>query len=142
NLPPAWEPRVGGQALTPRRLIQAMREEVSAAAKAGVGWRSVVDSMRPKTGLIWASWPDRERRRFLRHARPYWEVHRHRMAPENAKTIAELCGSGRLRIEAGRIVGVREGRSSIEVSVVRRGAGAARKFDVGLVVNCTGPEMD
>jgi len=142
RLPAAWESRALAPALSPRHLIRAMREEVRAAAEAGVGWRSVVDSIRPKSGPIWASWPERERRRFLRHARPYWEVHRHRMAPENAKTIAELCGSGRLRIEAGRIVGVREGRSSIEVSVVRRGAGAARKFDVGLVVNCTGPEMD
>jgi uncharacterized NAD(P)/FAD-binding protein YdhS len=141
KLPPAWEPRVGGPAMTPRHLVRAMREEVSAAAKAGVGWRSVVDSIRPRTGQIWASWPERERRRFLRHARPYWEVHRHRMAPENAKTIAALRRSGQLRVEAGRIVGVREGRSSIEVRVMRRGSAALQTFDVSRVVNCTGPEM-
>jgi len=142
NLPPAWESRAGGPGLSPRRLIRALREEVRAAAKAGVGWRSVVDSIRPRTGLIWGSWPDRERRRFLRHARPYWEVHRHRMAPENAKTIDALRRSGQLRIEAGRVVGVREGRSSIQVRVLRRGSAAPQEFDVGRVVNCSGPAME
>ena len=54
--------------------IEMTREDYCAAL--------ALDSIRPKSGPIWASWPERERRRFLRHARPYWEVHRHRMAPE------------------------------------------------------------
>ena len=70
--------------------MRAMREETNAARTQGLEWRSVVDSLRPRTGSIWSSWPDRERRRFMRHARPYWEIHRHRMAPEVEARIVSL----------------------------------------------------
>ena len=122
-------------------MLRAMREEVPAAAAEGAGWRSVVDSIRPRTRSIWASWPDEERRRFLRHARPYWEVHRHRMAPENARTIDALLEAGRLRIVAGRIAGVSETTSAIEVRVAPRGR-QPEILTAARVVNCTGPGMD
>jgi uncharacterized NAD(P)/FAD-binding protein YdhS len=44
-------------------------------------------------------------RRALRHARPWWDVHRHRLAPPVARRIAEMEQAGRLRFVAGRIVG-------------------------------------
>jgi hypothetical protein len=31
-------------------------------------WRGVVDSIRAQSSAMWSSWPDEERRRFLRHA--------------------------------------------------------------------------
>ena len=123
-------------------MLRAMREEVPAAAAEGAGWRSVVDSIRPKTRSIWASWPDGERRRFLRHARPYWEVHRHRMAPENARTIDALLEAGRLQVLAGRVAGVSETGSAIEVRVAPRGKASPKILTAARVVNCTGPGMD
>jgi uncharacterized NAD(P)/FAD-binding protein YdhS len=142
DLLPAWASRVGERTSGPLDLIRAMREDVRAAAAEGVGWRSVVDSIRPKTRSIWASWSDEERRRFLRHARPYWEVHRHRMAPENAKTIDALLKAGRLQIVAGRVAGVKETGSAIEVRVARRGSEPPETLTAARVVNCTGPGMD
>ncbi|HMI32355.1 MAG TPA: FAD/NAD(P)-binding protein [Candidatus Limnocylindrales bacterium] len=142
DLSPAWTSRVGGRTGGPRAILGAMREEVPVAAAEGVGWRSVVDSIRPKTRSIWGSWPDEERRRFLRHARPYWEVHRHRMAPENARTIDALLRAGRLEIMAGRIAGVKETGSAIEVRVARRGSQRPETLTAARVVNCTGPGMD
>jgi uncharacterized NAD(P)/FAD-binding protein YdhS len=37
-------------------------------------------------------------RRFVRHVLPYWNVHRHRAAPEAAKIITELIAAGTLRM--------------------------------------------
>ena len=142
SLLPAWSSRVDGRTGGPRQLLRAMREEVGLATADGLEWRSVVDSIRPKTSTIWGSWPERERRRFLRHARSYWEIHRHRMAPENARTIGALVSAGRLRVVAGRIADVNEAKDAIETRVIRRGSGRVEVFRAARVVNCTGPGMD
>jgi uncharacterized NAD(P)/FAD-binding protein YdhS len=86
---------------------------------------------------LWKGLSEPERRRFLRHLRPWWDVHRHRIAPPVADRIDRMRESGRLEIEAARIVSV-EGEW---VTLARRGGGEIRRrFDA--VVNCTGPEGD
>ncbi len=47
--------------------------------------------------------------RFLRHARPWWDVHRHRIAPEVAGRIKQLVQEGRLHIVAGRVKAIMRG---------------------------------
>ena len=58
------------------------RDLVRATERAGGNWRDVVDGVRPYNQLIWQSWPVSARRRFLEHTRAWWDIHRHRMAPE------------------------------------------------------------
>jgi uncharacterized NAD(P)/FAD-binding protein YdhS len=83
-----------------------------------------------------------DKRRFLRHLRPWWEVHRHRMAGPVGTRIDAAIVSGQLRIQAGRI------RSyDIEGPLVRanfrpRGAEALASYRVARVVNCAGPGAD
>ena len=89
-----------------RRLTARLRREIAEAREQGVDWRAVIDSLRPITAHLWGTLPDQERRRFLRHLRRYWDVHRHRMAPLHADHIARLQADGTLRIVAGRIVAI------------------------------------
>jgi uncharacterized NAD(P)/FAD-binding protein YdhS len=84
-------------------LMTRLRDEVFAAAEQGVDWRAVIDSMRPVTAAIWGRLPPAERRRFLRHARRFWDVHRHRMAPPHADLIQAMLDDGTLRVVGGRI---------------------------------------
>jgi uncharacterized NAD(P)/FAD-binding protein YdhS len=135
---PAWTSRWNGTAATPRQLLRALRAEARAASE----WRSVVDAMRSYTTPIWSAWPDVERRRFTRHARPYWEVHRHRMAPENAETIAKIHRLGRLRVLAARIAGVVETPDGLEIALRHRGGSRQETIRAAKLVNCTGPGMD
>jgi uncharacterized NAD(P)/FAD-binding protein YdhS len=102
------------------------------------GWRPAVDSLRPVTAAIWETLGERERQRFLRHLRPWWDVHRHRIAPAVAARIAALREEGRLEIVAGRVTEVAAGET-LEVAIGRRGGGTVRCRIAG-VVNCTGPE--
>jgi uncharacterized NAD(P)/FAD-binding protein YdhS len=138
----AWTSRAEVAAPRLRGLFRAVRDEMHAADASGIGWRSVMDALRPRVDAIWDSWPDAERLRFLRHVRPYWEVHRHRMAPENAKAISALLDSGRLRVVAGRIAVVTETPDALEVRILRRGTGRQETVRAARVVNCTGPGMD
>jgi uncharacterized NAD(P)/FAD-binding protein YdhS len=108
--------------------------------RAGQGsWRAAVDAMRPHTSAIWQSFSEVEQQRFLRHARPWWDVHRHRIATEVAELMKQLIGSGQLEIAAGRIKSMHETADGVEVELLRRGRRKAetQKFDA--VFNCTGP---
>ena len=106
---------------------------------ARVGWRAAIDSIRPYTHQIWQALTDADRLRFLRHARPWWDVHRHRIAPEVAGRIKQLVQEGRLHIIAGRVKAMREENGALSVAIQRRGMETAKSVTFGLAVNCTGP---
>ncbi|HEX8449309.1 MAG TPA: FAD-dependent oxidoreductase, partial [Allosphingosinicella sp.] len=98
-------------------------------------WRACVDGLRPHSVGLWQGLSESEQRRFLRHLRPWWDVHRHRIAPRVAARIEAMRASGKLEIAAARIARVDEKA----VTLARRGGGELRRrFEA--VINCTGPE--
>lgn len=108
------------------------------ALRAGAEPRALVDALREHSTRVWQGWADADVDRFLRHVRGLWEVHRHRMAPEVARVIAEARRAGRLRVIAGRVREVRAGRAQpLELEVATR-AGAV-ELGATHVINCTGP---
>ena len=106
---------------------------------AEVGWRAAVDSLRPHSHPLWQGLGEDEQRRFLRHARPWWDVHRHRIAPEVARKIHGMVAEGRLEVVAGRILSASESESGVEVEFRKRGAEAPQSLRVAFAFNCTGP---
>lgn len=108
-----------------------------------VGWRAAVDSLRPHSQALWHSLDVEDHKRFLRHARPWWDVHRHRVAPQVAEALARMMRDGRLEVMAGRIESLsNEAGGAIHAEIVPRGASANVRRRFGLVVNCTGPLGD
>ena len=106
---------------------------------AQVSWRAAVDALRPHSSAIWQSFSKPEQRRFMRHARPWWDVHRHRIATEVAQRMKELVGSGQLEVVAGRVRTMRETEDGVEVEIARRGRDTSETSIFDTVVNCTGP---
>jgi uncharacterized NAD(P)/FAD-binding protein YdhS len=86
--------------------------------------------------------PSQSRRRFLEHARPWWDIHRHRMAPEVETKIRALQESGQLRILAGYIVEVNAKRDSASVSIRPRASEARVHLEVSRIVSCRGLNSD
>jgi len=127
---------------TVRGLLRLIRAHVEVAENSGSGWRAVIDSLRPFTQAIWRALPRAERRRFLRHVRPYWEVHRHRVAPEIGVPLAMQIQDGQIETHAGRITAYAEDADGVDVTYCDRSTGEKRSLRVGLVINCTGPEAD
>jgi len=130
-------PLPDGDLSTPRLVLRHLR-----AYSSQVGWRSAVDSIRPLTPAIWRSWSLEARRRFLRHARPWWDIHRHRMAPQVAEAIQRLAGGGRLQVIAARLEGLAAEDGRVAARLRLRGAptGEVRRF--AAVINCTGLSGD
>jgi uncharacterized NAD(P)/FAD-binding protein YdhS len=127
---------------TTRGLLRLIRAEIHAATVQGGNWRAVIDSLRPVTQEIWRSLPRPEQQRFLRHVRPYWEVHRHRVAPSIGAQLASQLLSGQIQIHAGRITAYREDSDGVTVSYRDRKSGKLVQLLVDRVINCTGPDAD
>ena len=106
---------------------------------AEVGWRAAVDSLRPHSHRLWQSLDADEQQRFLRHGRPWWDVHRHRIAPEVAATVHRMVAEDRLEIVAGRVVAASAAPDGIEVELRRRSSGKSERRRFAYAFNCTGP---
>ena len=105
-------------------------------------WRAALDSLRPRTNTLWQALSVNDQRRFVRHVMPYWNAHRHRMAPEVAKIIAGEISSGGLRMRAGRTGTLAQTNRGLRVPIRVRGEDRILELEVGRVINCSGPAHD
>jgi uncharacterized NAD(P)/FAD-binding protein YdhS len=134
---PAPQPLAPGQEETPSALLRRIR-----AGAEGQDWRALVDGLRPHVQAIWRGWSLHERQRFLRHLRPWWDVHRHRLAPEIASKLDHLTGSGQLTVASGRIARISPADDDLEVVWTARGERQCQTLRAAAVINCTGPNGD
>jgi len=125
-----------------RHLVRRVRQECRRATQQGSDWRAVIDGMRPYMQAIWQALPGPERARFLRHVRPLWEVHRHRIAPGEAATVDRLVATGRLKYHAGRLQALENEEDGAHVLLRRRGTIQHVSLRVAKVINCSGPRTD
>ena len=107
-----------------------------------IGWRNAVDELRPFTQAMWGNASEAERGRFLRHLRPWWDVHRHRLAPEVYARLMAVIARGQLEVIAGKTLGFVEQEDGIDVTLRRRGTDQPETLRVQRIVNCTGPLGD
>lgn len=105
-------------------------------------WRGVMEGLRPITAELWAKADLKTQARWVRHLRPWWDVHRHRIAPEIAAEIQALRDGERLTTSAGRVRGVEATRDGVEVTVRGKGDGAVRTLSTDWLIDCSGPGHD
>jgi uncharacterized NAD(P)/FAD-binding protein YdhS len=122
-----------------RELVRSLREHIEMAANKGMDWRQLIDGLRPSIAKIWERLSPAERARFLRHVRPYWEIHRHRMAPAVAGKLEQLRARKILDSTAGALVTAEADADGINVTLCGRGDSETRHLRVAWVINCTGP---
>ena len=119
-----------------RGLVRWMRTEAEHTDP-----RALIDFVRPRITELWQAFGAVEQRRFLRHVRPWFDVHRHRIAPEVAARLAVLAAEGRLRIHAGRLSSLTPRNGQLTVHYRPRGERNTASIDVELAVPCTGPDQ-
>jgi len=119
-------------------LLRRVRAEVRTAAARGIGWRAVIDALRPVTVELWRGLPAGERSRFLRHLRPYWDVHRHRTAPDVADAFEAMLADGSVKVQRGRLGSIERSGDGAMVWWLPRGGGDAQTLSVQRVIFATG----
>lgn len=121
--------------------LKVLRADARAGAARGEPWQWTIDRLRAQTPALWRRLSPEAQMRFLRHARPFWDVHRHRAAPDIAARIEALRAAGRLKIIAGEIVQAAKTGRGIEVRYRQRGGSALCRLDAAFAVNCTGANL-
>lgn len=141
--PPARSVPVPEAEVGARDLLRALRREVAAAAGEGHDWRDVLGGLRADTPAFWQRLDARGRAQFLRHLLPFWDTHRHRMAPAIARRLQEALARGQAEVLAGRLLALEPAADGqLRATWQPRGGAApvARRF--ARIVNCTGPSTD
>lgn len=129
--------------LPPQALDGALSRRLASARRLARehGWRRVMEGYRPVTAELWRTATTAERARFLRHLRPWWDVHRHRIAPEIAAALDALIAAGRLSVVAGRVQDAGAGAAGAALTLRAR-AGDVRRLTADWLIDCTGPGHD
>lgn len=133
---PPSAPRLPEGSTEISELLRSLRQQVTN----GAPWRSVMDGLRPKTQSLWQSLSSQQRARFLRHALPWWNIHRHRIAPEVHDAFDRLLSDGVLTIHAGYLQAIDEQEESISIRHRVRHTQMIKELQVDWVINCTGME--
>jgi uncharacterized NAD(P)/FAD-binding protein YdhS len=125
-------------------LHRPLSEQLAAirACAADIGWRNAMEQLRPLTQKLWKSLSEAEKGRFLRHLRPWWDVHRHRIAPQIAGRIDALRAAGRFETAACTILGAEPFYGRVAISLRLRGTDDVVRIEAARVVNCAGSDED
>ncbi|MGC4025544.1 MAG: FAD/NAD(P)-binding protein [Mesorhizobium sp.] len=119
-------------------FVRWFRDFIAETESRGGDWRDAIDGLRPYNQRIWQSWPASAKRRFLEHTKAWWDIHRHRMAPEIHEQITKAIRAKKLRLIAGRVAGVADAGSGKIVAVEHRRSKQSEKIDASLIIDCTG----
>jgi uncharacterized NAD(P)/FAD-binding protein YdhS len=126
-------------AATARELVRSVRVAADKACLDGDDWRGVVARVRGEVPELWQAMNVDERRRLLRHGLRFWEVHRHRLAPEVGSSFSDLVASGAIDIGRGRLRALEAAPSGLRALL--GGGDGPELLEVDAVVNCTGPAV-
>jgi uncharacterized NAD(P)/FAD-binding protein YdhS len=130
--------RASGSSL--RELVHVVHTLARQVDGVGGDWREVVNAVRKIAPELWSGLSIADRQRFLRHVRPIWDVHRHRLPTAAAAELQRLQAAGMLTVRAGALESVSIEGGGIEVIWRPRGAQQRERAIVGRVFNCTGPD--
>lgn len=124
-------------------LVRALRRAAQARIKEGGDWRQSIDSLRHATPQIWQALSLAHQKQLLRHAKSFWDVHRHRIAPQVDAVLQDEHKAGRLRFLAGRIEQSQMEDGKLKLTIRPRKHPEPRELlRVDHLVNCTGGHND
>lgn len=118
-----------------RSLVRTIHSQARIAGSS----QGLMLALRPHIQTIWHHLSTADKSRFLRHIRPFWEVHRHRIPQPHHETVLGLIGATRLEIVRGKL------RSACSISGRTRVTIASSQVinqDFDRAFLCAGPESD
>ncbi|MCM2475045.1 NAD(P)-binding protein [Rhizobium sp. CG5] len=128
----------GADLTSARKLLAEVRATIADAEAQGIPWQSVFDAVRQHAQELWQGLPMRERQKFLRRLRRWYDVHRYRMPPQAAAILAMGLDTGRVMVEQGDLASIiRDGDDLLAAIETCTGEASVRCRHILLA---TGPE--
>ena len=119
-------------------LLQLVRRRCREVESSGGTWHQPFDLLRDAVWQIWPSISAEEKRRFMRHLRPWYDTHRFRIAPPIERIVMAAEARGAVVFHAARTVSVAAEGARLAVGLQDRGANLVRTETYDAVINCTG----
>ena len=132
--------------LPPSKRVSLLASRIRIACETsdahGTPWQAVINSLRPSLQALWQDFSTEEQARFLRHLRPFWDSHRHRLPMETHAQLEAELASGRAKLVRGRVRAVRRAGEGFRLRVASRGH--EHTIETDLAFDCTGhrPDLD
>jgi uncharacterized NAD(P)/FAD-binding protein YdhS len=125
-------------------LAASIRIACEMAENSGTPWQAIINGLRPSVQDIWQGLPPDEQARFLRHLRPFWDAHRHRLPMEVHGRLKSEFSDGRAMLLRAAVTQVTRDGDRFAVTVQKRGARSAETLDADLAYDCSGfkPDLD
>ena len=123
-------------------LTAAVAIACAAAEAHGTPWQAIINGLRSSLQDIWRRLPVDEQSRFLRHVRPLWDAHRHRLPLEVHGRLQAEFNEGRAVHLHGRVTKVERDGQGFKLILTRRGSKRAEVMTMDLAFDCTGHRPD
>jgi uncharacterized NAD(P)/FAD-binding protein YdhS/quercetin dioxygenase-like cupin family protein len=124
-----------------RALLAWGRRVVREVEARGEPWQHGIDAIRPHIGKLWRNLPPRDRARFVRSVRPFWEVLRHRAPGDTLALVDSLRAQGRIEVVAGSALSCDPRADGLDVRF-REAGGTVRLERYDAIVRCIGPALE
>jgi uncharacterized NAD(P)/FAD-binding protein YdhS len=123
-------------------FLRWFRALIGEAEAAGGDWRSVIDGLRPFNQRIWQSWTEHTKRQALRHLRPWWNIHRHRLPPDLHERLSGAVRRHQVELIAAEFLGVERHGDGVRATIRPRGTTERQTIDVARIYDCGGVTVD
>ncbi|MGH6749442.1 MAG: FAD/NAD(P)-binding protein, partial [Methyloceanibacter sp.] len=125
-------------------LEASLRIACEIAEDGGAPWQAVFNGLRLSLQDIWQELPVGEQARFLRHLRPFFDAHRHRLPLEVHTRLMSEFDKGRAVLLRGSVMKVERNGGGFTLEILRRGATAPERMETDLTFACSGfkPDLD
>jgi uncharacterized NAD(P)/FAD-binding protein YdhS len=123
-----------------RGLLAWTRHIVRDHEQNGLPWQRSLDALRALSPSLWRRLSPRDRARFVRSVRPYWDALRHRAPRDSLERVDALRHSGRLTLDSGSLTSCVHGSAGLETTLRLAGKGEVRQR-FSAIVRCIGPAL-
>lgn len=98
-------------------LLRSIRTYYKEHREKGLDWRDLIDKIRTQAPHLWKGLNAKSKTRFIRHLKPYWEIHRHRAPTIILDRISEAAEKGRFKLLKGRIQEVKTTGNALQLTL-------------------------
>ncbi|MBA3661682.1 MAG: FAD-dependent oxidoreductase [Gammaproteobacteria bacterium] len=116
-------------------LTRWLRKMIREYEAEGGDWREIIHAFRNDVPHVWQKLTLTDKKRFLRHMVPLWNVHRHRVHDEIDALLKQMMSTGQLSILSGRVLKSDPQGTQIKL----RHTEEIKSFSIDWLVNCMGP---
>lgn len=118
----------------PSEILHAFRESAREAVGRGQNWQGLMNGFRPIARQTWQALGTADQNTFLRHLKPYYFAHRHRLPPASARRLRQELSRADTRLRRAAVLEVDQ-----DVVVLKdQRTGTTQRVTADLVIDCSG----